>query len=77
MELREDDKQVELPSNYTKRGLYVDWCYNQGFKAKLQGASGYGALKDYIQREDMLQPDGFDVRKYIYTYHSFDFIWEK
>ena len=28
MELWEDDNQVELPSNYTKRGLYVDWCYN-------------------------------------------------
>ena len=77
MELREDDKQIELPSNYSKRGLYVDWCYNQGFRAKLCGASGYGALKDYVQRDDMVQPAGFDVRKHICTYATFKLIWDK
>ena len=76
MELREDDKKVELPSNFTKRGMYVDWCYNQGFKVKLVGVSGYGALKDYAQREDMLQPDGCDIRKHICTYASFISTWE-
>ena len=76
MELREDDKKVELPSNYTKRGLYVDWCYNQGYKAKLNGASGYGASNEYEQREDIPQPDGFDVRKLICTDRSFYSIWE-
>ena len=55
MELWEDDNQVELPSNYTKRGLYVDWCYNQGFKAKLVGVTcSYGKLIDYVQRDDMM-----------------------
>ena len=48
MELREEDNNMELPTNYTKCGLYVDWCYMRRFLAKLEGVTGtYGKLAEY------------------------------
>ena len=77
MELREDDDKIELPSNYTKRGMYVDWCYNQGFKAKLVDVTGsYGKLVDYARRDDMELTEDHEVRQHICTYASFKKIWE-
>ena len=53
MALREDDNNIELPSNYTKRGMYINWCYDRGYKAELRTAtSSYGKLKDYARRND-------------------------
>ena len=43
--------------------MYVDWCYNQGFKAKLVG-------------DDMELTEDHEVRQHICTYASFKKIWE-
>ena len=52
MELREEDNNIELPINYTERGMYIDWCYERGYTAKLKGATaGYRKLVDYADQE--------------------------
>ena len=75
MELREDDNNIELPSNYTKRGMYVDWCYGRGFKAKIKNAAtgSYGKLSEYAKRDDELW---IPECKPVCSWNMFKHIWE-
>ena len=35
--IKDDDDDSELPSNFTKRGMYERWCLDRGWVAKARG----------------------------------------
>jgi hypothetical protein len=46
--LKDDDSDIELPSNFTKRGMYERWCLDRGWIAKAKGGRcSYGKLKEF------------------------------
>ena len=48
----DDDDDVELPSNFTKRGMYERWCFDRGWVAKVRGGNGsYGMIAKYETRK--------------------------
>lgn len=49
--LREDDGNVELPSSYSKGGLYVRLMLEMGWNAKRDGHGNFGKLCDYEARD--------------------------
>ena len=48
--LRDDDEIVELPSSYSKRGLYVRLMLELGWKVTCDGQGSFGKLIDYEPR---------------------------
>lgn len=61
MSLREDEEgAVELPSSFTKRKLYAEYCFSRGYKVKADAKGSYGKMQQYEERaiDDMLWPEG-------------------
>jgi hypothetical protein len=55
MEVRDcDDEMLELPSSFTKRGLYVRFCKEIGYKARLKNDNGQ---YEYVVEEMDLIPE--------------------
>ena len=48
--LRDDDEIVELPSSYSKRGLYAKLMLEWGWTVMCDGRGNYGKLSDYEAR---------------------------
>jgi hypothetical protein len=61
MSLREaEEGAVQLPSNFTKRKLYAEYCYSRGYKIKSDAKGSYGNINQYQEREhdELLWPEG-------------------
>jgi hypothetical protein len=61
MSLREDEEgAVELPSSFTKRKLYAEYCFSRGYKVKANAKGSYGKMQQYEEREidELLWPEG-------------------
>jgi hypothetical protein len=55
-----EERLVELPSHFTKRQLYAQYCFTRGYKVKADAKGSYGRLSEYNFREydDDLWPPG-------------------
>ena len=50
--MKDGDDDVELPSNFTKRGMYERWCLDRGWVVKARGGNGsYGRIAKYETRK--------------------------
>lgn len=41
---KDEDGLVELPSSYTKRRLYLEYCYSRGYKPRANHKGSYGRV---------------------------------
>lgn len=77
--LRNDEEGlVELPSNYTKRKLYSDWCYSIGYKVRSDAKGSFGPTSKYEPRpfDDVLWPEGSEQLP-VSSWHSFLAVWKQ
>lgn len=56
----EEEGAVELPSSFTKRKLYTQYCFSRGYVIKPTAKGSYGSVEDYERRpfDDILWPEG-------------------
>ena len=77
--LKEDDDNIELPSSYTKRGVYSRWCWSRGWDVRPKGGNGgYGKLGEYAERkfDEYLWPAGSEAVD-VCSFASFIIFWQK
>jgi len=77
--LRESEVDaVEMPSNFTKRKLYRDYCFAQGHLAKADAKGSYGAIRNFDERpvDDLLWLEG-SVPLPICAWQGFLTVWKK
>ena len=73
----EDTTIIELPSSLSKRKLYAQFCYEQGYKVRATAKGSYGKLSSYERRVD---PDWLQQSREpgpVCTNASFRDIWCK
>jgi hypothetical protein len=69
---------VELPSNFRKRQLYRQWCFNMGYIVKSDHNGNYGSTQNFALRphDDLLWPEGTEPSP-VSSWHSFRQAWKK
>ena len=78
--IKDDDDNVELPSNFTKRGMYERWCLDRGWVAKARVGNGsYGRIAKYETRKTQ---EGTDwpldsVSLLVCCFNTFISYWKK
>ena len=74
---KEEEGQVELPSSFTKRKLYAQYCYSRGYKVKASAKGSYGKTEGYEVRpiDDILWPEG-SVSLPVCSWKDFLVIWK-
>jgi hypothetical protein len=75
---RGDSHITHLPSSYTKRKLYGNWCYWQGWIVGCVSKNGgYGKIDDYRKRD--IEEDWMEDSEYspILSWGSFRRTWKK
>jgi len=75
---RGDSHITHLPSSYTKRKLYGNWCYWQGWIVGCVSKNGgYGKIDDYKKRD--IEEDWMEDSEYspILSWGSFRRTWKK
>jgi hypothetical protein len=67
-----------LPSNFTKRNLYEQYFYGQGWEPKADNKDRYPKLQDFrkCKKDDMLWEDGMDTEE-IVSWWSLRHIWRE
>jgi hypothetical protein len=57
---RDEENLVELPSQFTKRKLYAEYCFSRGYQVKSNATGSYGKVSSYPIRayDDLLWPEG-------------------
>ena len=79
MSLRnEEDGLVELPSSFTKRKLYAEFCFSRGYKVKSTAKGSYGPMKDFLLRpfDELLWPADSTPLP-VCSWTDFRMIWKK
>jgi hypothetical protein len=79
MSLRnEEDGLVELPSSFTKRKLYAEFCFSRGYKVKSTAKGSYGPMKDFALRpfDEVFWPEGSTPLS-ICSWTDFRKLWKK
>ena len=75
--IRDDDTNIiQLPSSLSKRKLYAQFCYQQGYKVRANAKGNYGRIADYPTRTD---DDWRSLRREpgpVCSYASFLKVWE-
>jgi hypothetical protein len=73
----DNDDYVELPSHFSKRKIYEQFCFEMGWKAKPSAKGGYGRVTDYKPREvdDTLWPEGSESLP-VPSWKGFNDIWD-
>ena len=77
--LKEDDDNIELPSSFTKRGVYGRWCWSRGWEVRPKGGNGsYGKVADCARRknDEHLWPLGSEAMP-VCCYTTFIVFWEQ
>jgi hypothetical protein len=77
-ELRDEEKGgVDLPSNTTKRKLYIKFCFDRGWAIKSDNNGWYPRLKDYTNRmaDDMFWPADAETSE-VCSWFSFRKLWK-
>jgi len=74
---KEEEGQVELPSSFTKRKLYAQYCYSRGYKVKASAKGSCGKTEGYEVRpiDDVLWPEG-SVPLPVCSWKDFHVIWK-
>jgi hypothetical protein len=69
---------VDLPSNFTYRSLYEQYCYGRGWLAKADNKGRYPHLGDYNKRkkDDCLFEEEDMVTEEVVSWWSFRCIWK-
>jgi len=79
MSLRADEEDaVELPSSFTKRKLYAQYCFSRGYVVKANAKGSYGKIEDYQHRpyDEVLWPEGTSPLC-VCCWKNFLLIWKK
>ena len=75
---KEEEDLVELPSNFSKRKLYRDFCFQRGYKIKGTAKGSYGNTSVYELRpvDPYLWPEG-TMPLPVCSYSNFLLIWKE
>jgi hypothetical protein len=73
----EEEGLIELPSSYTKRKLYAEYCFSRGHKVKANAKGSYGKSSLYPPRaiDEILWPAG-SVALPVCCWKDFLWIWK-
>lgn len=74
---KEEEGLVEIPSFFTKRKLYAEYCFSRGYKIKSNAKGSYGLISQYELRDfdDLLWPEG-SVPLPVCSWKDFLHIWK-
>jgi hypothetical protein len=69
---------IELPSNFKKRQLYKQWCFNMSYIVTADHTGNYGATRNFALRphDDLLWPEGTEPSP-VSSWQSFRQAWKK
>lgn len=72
-----EEGSILLPSNFTKRSLYISWCFSMGYKIKATAKGSFGPVSEYSLREfdPELWPEG-SVAQDVCSWRGFCFHWK-
>ena len=75
---RDEENLVELPSRFTKRKLYAEYCFSRGYQVKANATGSYGKVSNYALRcyEDLLWPEG-SIPLPVCSWKGFLSIWKE
>jgi hypothetical protein len=75
---KEEEGLIELPSSFTKRKLYMEYCFERGHKVKTNAKGSYGKVSLYSPRpfDDVLWPQGSQPLP-VCCWMDFLIIWKK
>jgi hypothetical protein len=73
-----EENQVELPSRFTKRKLYAEYCFSRGYQVKATHKGSYGKVSNYAIRcyDDLLWPEG-TIPLPVCSWKGFLSIWKE
>ena len=75
--LRDDDDTIDLPSSYSKRGLYCKLMHLWGWNCKVDGRGSFGKRCNYEARSyDEFWVEGVDEAIYPISYSTFHCFWD-
>jgi hypothetical protein len=78
-ELRDEDNDaVDLPSNFTYRSMFKQYCYGCGWLVKADNKGRYPRLEDYNKRkkDDFLFEEEDMVTEEVVSWWYFRYIWK-
>lgn len=75
---QEEENLVELPSRFTKRKLYAEYCFSRGYKIKANAKGSYGKVSSYELREydELLWPED-SIALTVCSWKDFLSIWKE
>jgi hypothetical protein len=75
---KEEEGLIELPSSFTKRKLYTEYCFERGHKVKANAKGSYGKVSLYSPRpfDAVLWPQGSQPLP-VCCWMDFLIIWKK